>query len=507
MKKHDCVVMGDSLAAIHMANELADEEFSVMLIKPDISPIEVHETPKGAFECDLASGCDLVHYSSRDNAGDLYGFTDDFEILPFPFHLIGSGLALDEPGGDNEFLLQLAKKFPNHRISILRFQHHVSILHDMIYEIQVKTGLNPPYNQTEALHIITQMFPWNYLVIAKASKTSFAKFIVNFNLPEEMVNLYTLMCSNMLGLGMDSIDTLSGVELIMRRRHGLTRPKKGWAAFKNAMLDKLRANKNATIIGGKKIDLIKSSAGVVYEIYIDDRDVHPVDWMIVDESPGLLGFDGSRGGECKFKPLGYYSNSHLDFKLFLGWESEPPGNYPVGVNFVCKDFKYPPHAPHVVRVDVMLSDVDDPHGLKTRITVRGKYPVERIISSWGDKFKRDDMQNELLSLLDEIAVPDTEPTYVELVLPKNISDPFKSDADKPKSITPSEFADQHLNARVIKSSGVNGGNMLIAFHSAEKIASEIIRPLQIKKFFQDIAVERIIKYPGFVETVGMESKR
>ncbi|MCD6216847.1 hypothetical protein J7L05_03170 [bacterium] len=507
MKKHDCVVIGDSLAAIHMANELAGEEFSVMLVRPDIAPVEVHETPKGAFECDLASGCDLAFYSMRESPGELYGFIDDFELLQYPFRLLGSGFALDEPGNDDEFLRQLSKRFPNRRNSILRFHNKVSYLHDIVHEIEIKTGLNPPYKKASSLHIITQLFPWIYVAVAKASKTSFARFISRFNLPEEMVNLYTLMCNDQLGLGMDSIDTLSGIELVMRRRHGLTRPKQGWIGFKNAMLDKLRSNKNATIVGGKKIDLIKSNAGIVNEIYIDERDAHPVDWIFVDESPGLLGFEELKSGECRFKPLGYYSNSHLDFKLFLGWEDEPPRNLPVGVNFICKDTKYPPHAPHVVRVDVMPPDIDDPYGLKTRITVRGKYPVERIVSSSGDKVNRDDVQKELIGLLDEIAVPDSEPAYVELVLPQNANDPFKSDAEKLKSVTPSEFVAQHVNARLIKSSGINGGNLRIAFHSAEAIASEINRMLNIKKFFKEIAVKQLIKYPGFDETVGVEPKR
>ena len=81
MKNHDCVIIGDSLAAIHIANELAREEFTVMLVKPDISPVEVYDSPKGAFECDLASGIDLVYYSSRYNSDDLYGFTEKFETL------------------------------------------------------------------------------------------------------------------------------------------------------------------------------------------------------------------------------------------------------------------------------------------------------------------------------------------------------------------------------------------------------------------------------------------
>lgn len=505
MKQHDCVIIGDSLSAIHMANELARKDFTVMLVKPDISPVEVYDSPKGAFECDLASGIDLSYYSSRYNSDGLYGFTDNFETLPFPFRMTGSGFDLVEPGNNDDFLRLLTRKFPNHKEAIQRFEHDVSILHDMLYEIQVKTGLNPPFKQMETLHVITQMFPWNYYVIHKASKTSFARFIAKFNLPEEILNLFTLKSSNQLGL--DSLDTLSAVELIMRRRHGLTRPKTGWASFKTAMLDKLRENQNATIIGGKRIDLIKSKAGVVTEIYIDERDVHPVDWMIVDETPGLFGVDGAMDKECKFTPLGYYSNSHLDFKLFLGWECEPPKDFPVGINFLCKNYKYPPHAPHVVRVDIMPFNADDSHGLKTRITVRGKYPVERVISSWGDKFDKVEMRKELMSLLDVIDVPTSEPAYAELVLPKNVNDPFKKDEDKPKSITPSDFADQHLNVRVIESSGINNGNMRIAFHSAEKIAYEITRCQRAKKLYKDIAFKPIIVYPGFCETVGIGPKR
>ena len=508
MRKNDCVIIGDSLAAIHIANELAQDDFTVLLVRPDIAPVEVYETPKGSFVTDMASGCDLSFYSAGENAGDLYGFKNKFDLLPYPYRLHFKDKTLNEPGPDAHFLRQLSRRFPNHAESLIRFYDVLDLYDGIIDEIETKTGILPPFTRKEMLTVYTQFFPWTSGIVNKAMSTSFARFLSRFNLPEEMVQLYTLICNDHLNLGLDSIDSLTGVGIIIRRHHGLTYFQDGLLAFRDAMLEKLRSCQNAEIIGGKKIDCIKTSAGIVYKIFIDQRDAHPVDWMIVDETIGLLGLDGNLASEAKFHPLEYYSNSHLDFKLCLAWEDEPHHDLPVGVNFILKDSKFPTHAPHSIRVDVMPPDSDDAFGLKTRITVRGRYPVERIVSSWGEKVDRDEMQKELLGLINgELFLPSSEPAFAELILPKNVNDPFKDDTDKKTSVTPFQFANEHFNARVIRPTGINGGSLRLAFRSAERIAGEIKGKLNRRRILHEIAVKPIINYPGFDKVVGAEQKR
>ncbi|MBU1023173.1 hypothetical protein KKB99_02705 [bacterium] len=508
MRKNDCVIIGDSLAAIHIANELAQDDFTVLLVRPDIAPVEVYESPKGAFVTDIASGCDLSFYSAGEYSGNLYGFKDKFELLPYPYRFHFNGKTLNEPGPDTEFLRVLSKQFPNHTDSLMRFYTALDFFDGIIDEIETKTGFIPPYSPKEMLVVFSQVYPWTSQIIKKASSISFARFLSDFNLPDEMDQLYTLMINDHLNLGLDSIDSLTGAGIITRRHHGLTYLQDGLPAFKDAMLDQLRSCENAEIIGGKKIDYIKTSAGIVYKIFIDQRDAHSVDWIIVDESIGLLGMDGSPASDAKFHPLGYYSNSHLDFKLCLGWEDKPHHDLPVGVNFILKDPKFPPHAPHSIRVDIMPPDLDDAFGLKTRVTVRGKYPVERILSSWGEKVDRDEMRKELLGLIEgELLLPSSKPVFAELILPKNVNDPFKETTDKNSSVTPFKFANEHINARVIQPTGINGGSIRLAFRCAERIAGEIKRKLTRRRILHEIAVKPIIKYPGFDKVVGVEPKR
>lgn len=503
MRKHDCVVIGDSLAAIHAAVQFAGAGFPVLLVRPDISPVELYETSKGTFECDIASGCDLSYYFNDIRADDLYGFRNNLEVLPYPYRTRTPRISLDEPGHDDAFLREIPSKIPGYNESILRFHAQISYLHDLVNEIEAKTGLIPKYSESSMPKLFTKLDPVTFANLSRMMNTSFKTMLSRFSLPEELMVHYTLICNDHLGLSPDSVDAITGAEVITRRRHGLNRPDSGWIALKDAMLEALRKRDRVSIIGGKRIDLVKSSAGFVFEIYIDERNVHPVDWLVIDESIGMLGFEGSTKTQGRFTPLGFYSRSHLDFKLCIGWSEMPPQNWQTGVNFVYTKTEFPHQAPHMVRVDVMPPESDNRYELKSKLTIRGRYPVERITTSWGQKVNRDELQDELMQAIKGyIPMPESEPVFAKLILPENYSDPF---GDMESTIyAPREFRNLHKNVRLINASGINGGNMRFAFRSAERIAREIGLRVGVRRFFEDIALKPIVVRPGFIDSVSRD---
>jgi hypothetical protein len=506
MQKHDCVVIGDSLAAIHSACELTSGSY-VTLIRPVTIPVELHETPLGTFDCDLASGCDLSYYMAGEDAGGLYGILDKTKLLKESFHLWEKDSHLVEPTNRNEFLLKLSKQYPGHSEFISRFSCQIDHIHDILDEIETKTGLIPPFLIKQSVRIFSQLHPWVSSQVARLQNIKFGRFLASFNLPPDLVQLYNVMCHDSTGLGLESLDTLTGTALITRRFHGLSYPDGGWITLKDAMLKHLRNCPNCRIIGGKPVDIIRSSSGVAYEVCIDERDAHQFDWLIIDQTLGMLGFEGHYSTQARFSPLSCYSRSHVDFKMFVGWKSEPPKKFPVGVNYIYADTKFPPQAPHLVRVDCMPEDKSGESELRTKLTLRGKYPCERIVSSWGARTDSSAIQDELTRFLidSSIPLPQGDPDYIEMVFPSDCQNPFETGI-KCNAVSPDEFARNHRNVWCVNSSGINGASMRIAFRCAERIASQINQQKRLKQILHDIAVKPAKLVPGFRETLDEVKK-
>lgn len=502
MQKHDCVVIGDSLAAIHTACVLSSGSY-VTLIRPVTIPVELHETPLGTFDCNLASGCDLSYYKAGEGAGNLYGILDKIKLLKESFHLWEKDSHLVEPTNQNEFLFELSRHYPDHSEFISRFVSQIEHIHDILDEIETKIGLIPPFPLNQSVRIFSQLHPWTSAQITRMHSIRFGQFLASFNLPADLIQLYNVMCHDYTGLGPESLDTLTGVAIITRRFHGLSYPEGGWITLKDAMLQHLRNCPNCAIIGGKPVDIIRSSSGVAYEVCIDERDAHQFDWLIIDQTIGMLGFDGHYSAQARFSPLNCCSRSHVDFKMFVGWKSQPPKSFPVGVNYVYADTKFPPQAPHLVRVDCMPDDNSDDSELKTKLTLRGKYPCERIVSSWGARTDPSVIQDELIRFLIEssIPLPASDPDYVEMIFPSDCQNPFET-GKKCNAISPDEFARNHRNVSCIQLSGINGASMRIAFRSAERIASHIHHQKRLKQILHDIAVKPAKLIPGFSETLN-----
>ena len=498
MPKYDAIVIGDSLAAIHLALELARSDVSVLVVRPDSFPVEICETEAGSFDCDLASGCDLSYYASGDKAGDLYGFAKGFELHPFPFHLKGPSFSIDEPSEDFDFQIDFAKSFPAHRSCLMAFLTQLKFIHELADEIETKTGTGSCFKDVKDAVFLSHLPPWTYKHVKRLTSMSFCTFLSQFNLPSEFEKLYEVMCHDICGLGPDSIDALTGAEMITRRYHGLSRPSCGWISLKDAMLARFRGRSGADIIGGHKIDMIKSSAGIVYQVLIDERGEYTTDWLIVDETISLLAKQFIGAGGEKFIPLGFHSYSHASFRMLLGWKTKPPYAWPVGVNYYYNDMRFPPQAPHFLRLDVVPPVQDDEYGFPTRLTVRGNYPWERLVTSWGDRISLDEISSEIISSVSKaLDFPSSEPDFARLVLPEKFYDPYSSDNHTKETLTPARFAMEHQNVRVIPSSGINGGNIRLAFRAAERIAKEIQHKIELKKKIWDIVVAPIEGSPSY----------
>lgn len=506
MQKHDCMVIGDSLAAIHTACELSSESY-VTLIRPVTIPVELHETPLGTFDCDLASGCDLSYFAAGEDAGNLYGVLDNIKLFKEAFHFWEKDSHLVEPTSQTEFLLKLSRQYPDHSEFISRFGSQIDHIHDILDEIETKTGLIPPFLPKQSVRIFSQLHPWVSAQVTRLQNIRFGRFLASFNLPADLVQLYNVMCHDFTGLGPESLDTLTGIALITRRFHGLSYPDGGWVTLKDAMLEHLRNSPNCKIIGGKPVDIIRSSSGVAYEVCIDERDAHQFDWLIVDQTVGMLGFDGHYSAQARFYPLSCYSRSQVDFKLFVGWESQSPKNFPVGVNYIYADTKFPPQAPHLVRVDCMPEDKSGDSELKTKLTLRGKYPCERIVSSWGARVDSSIIQDQLIRFLidSSIPLPASEPDYLEMVFPSDCQNPFETDT-KCAAVSPDEFARNHKNVWCIHGSGINGGSMRLAFRCGERIASHINQQKRIRQVLHDMVVKPVKMVPGFAKILDEVKK-
>jgi len=496
MPKHDVIVIGDSLAAIHCALELARGDISLLFVRPDNYPTEVHETPRGAFDSDIASGCDMSYYFAGENAGNLYGLADKIEKHPFSYRLKTPSLYFEEPTRDYDFQVELVKVFPAHKCELMSFICHSKFIHELADEIEIKTGVGTKFRDIKSSRLFTQLSPWSYNTAKSLIMQSFSDFLAPFNLPEEFNNLYEVMCHDQFGLGPDSIDALSGVELITRRFHGLSYPKGGWMVLKDAMLESLRNRQGVKIIGGKRIDLFKSSAGTVCEIYIDERGEYSADWFVIDETLGLMEKE-SYGAACgRYIPIGCHSQSHVNFRLFAGWESKPINELPVGVNYFYRDMRFPPQAPHLVRFDIMPTNDDDPYDLVSRLTVRGQYPWERIVSSSGYKVGVDEIKEEILDVMEQ-SFSMGEPSYVDFALSRDICNPHLVPMEHKKIITSGRFASENNNIRIIYATSLNGGSMRLAFRSAERIARNIIRNIGLRKNLRDIISIPISKTESF----------
>ena len=498
MPKHDAIVVGDSLSAIHLALELAQSDISVLVVRPDVFPVEVFETEIGQFDCDLASGCDLSYYAIDEKAGGLYGFAKNFDLYPFPFHLKSPTLNLDEPANDFDFQLKVAKIFPAHRSCLMAFLTQLKFIHELADEVETKSGIGGWFRDAKDSILLSHLPPWTYRHVKRLTSMSFCAFLSQFDLPVEFEKLYEVMCHDIYGLGPDSIDALTGAEMITRRYHGLSRPPGGWISLKDAMLTRLRGRRGISIIGGRKIDSIKSSAGIVYQVLIDERGEHTSDWLVIDETIGLLAKDFTGAGAGKFIPQDFHSISHAGFRMFLGWKTKSSGDLPVGVNYYYRDIRFPPQAPHLMRFDVIPINQNDPYGFPTRLTVRGNYPWERLSTSWGDRISTKELSSEIINTVSKVLnVPSNEPDFAHLVLPAKYHDPYSSNSPVNETLSPNKFAIEHQNVRVIPSSGINGASMRLAFRAAERIAKDIRARIELRKKIRDIVVAPIEGSPSY----------
>jgi hypothetical protein len=257
--------------------------------------------------------------------------------------------------------------------------------------------------------------------------------------------------------------------------------------------------------------MLKSSGGIACEIYIDERGKHSADWFVIDETTGLLEMQ-KFGADCgRYIPVGCCNRSHVDFRLFLGWESPPKSELPIGVNYFYGDMRFPPHAPHLIRLDIMPPSDNDPYGLVSRITVRGKYPWERLITSSGYIANQDELKNEILNVSREtLELPVMEPSFECLMLPRNYCDSYNRLIASPvKTISPCKFSASHENVRIISSTSLSGGSMRLAFRCAERIASNIIRNIQTKKKLREFISLPITRMESFkrISTARMEEMK